>query len=160
MSNPVELVIRRADRTEAEAAVGVIIESRHASVPAIPAPVHPDHEIRAWFRDIVMASNEVWVALDSGEIVGTMVLAPGWIEQLYVAPKSTGLGIGAALLRRAMSEASGPLDLWTFASNDGAQRFYLRHGFVEQERTNGDNEEGAPDIRYRWVAPQPPADQR
>ena len=43
------------------------------------------------------------------------------------------------------------LQLWTFASNVGAQRFYERHGFEAVERTDGsDNEEGAPDIRYVW----------
>jgi hypothetical protein len=30
----------------------------------------------------------------------------------------------------------------------GAQCFYERHGFVETRRTEGDNEEGAPDILY------------
>lgn len=28
--------------------------------------------------------------------------------------------------------------------------FYERHGFVEVRRTPGDNEEGEPDILYRW----------
>jgi hypothetical protein len=45
------------------------------------------------------------------------------------------------------------LQLWTFVSNLGAQRFYLRHGFVEVERTDGAaNEEHAPDILYEWSA--------
>jgi hypothetical protein len=35
--------------------------------------------------------------------------------------------------------------------SQGAQRFYLRHGFVEVERTDGaGNEEHAPDIQYGW----------
>jgi hypothetical protein len=42
------------------------------------------------------------------------------------------------------------LQLWTFASNASAQRFYERHCFVETRRTDGDNEEGAPDILYAW----------
>ena len=46
------------------------------------------------------------------------------------------------------------LQLWTFASNVGAQRFYERHGFVAIRRTDGrDNEEGAPDILYVWGKP-------
>ena len=40
--------------------------------------------------------------------------------------------------------------LWTFAANTGARRFYERHGFVATRRTDGDNEEGAPDILYVW----------
>lgn len=42
------------------------------------------------------------------------------------------------------------LDRWTFAANAGARRFYERHGFVAIAVTDGDNEEGAPDVRYHW----------
>ena len=62
----------------------------------------------------------------------------------------TGRGIGAELLRLAKRERPQGLRLWTFASNTAAQRFYERHGFVEAERTDADNEEGAPDILYVW----------
>lgn len=82
-----------------------------------------------------------------------MVLSAGWIEQLYLAPGWTGRGIGARLVRHAQDLAVGPLELWTFASNLGAARFYERHGFVQVDRTDGDNEEGEPDIRYRWTPP-------
>jgi len=51
----------------------------------------------------------------------------------------------------AKRERPQGLQLWTFASNAGAQRFYDRHGFVETRRTDGrDNEEGLPDILYVW----------
>lgn len=50
------------------------------------------------------------------------------------------------------------LRLWTFVSNQGAQRFYQRHGFQEAERTDGArNEEGAPDIQYQWAPAEPSA---
>ncbi len=32
-------------------------------------------------------------------------------------------------------------------------RFYEAHGFVEVDRTEGDNEEGQPDILYCWSSP-------
>ena len=38
-----------------------------------------------------------------------------------------------------------------FQKNEGARRFYERHGFTAVEWTDGDNEEGAPDVRYRWT---------
>ena len=31
-----------------------------------------------------------------------------------------------------------------------AARFYERHGFAALETTDGANEEGAPDVHYRW----------
>jgi ribosome-binding ATPase YchF (GTP1/OBG family) len=40
--------VRRARAGEARAVADVWLRSRHASVPAIPAPVHTDDEVRAW----------------------------------------------------------------------------------------------------------------
>ena len=62
----------------------------------------------------------------------------------------TGRGIGSALLDHAKARRPDGLDLWAFQSNTGARRFYERHGFVAVAETDGDNEEGAPDVRYRW----------
>ena len=45
------------------------------------------------------------------------------------------------------------LDLWTFQTNIGARRFYERHGFVSVDTTDGENEERAPDVHYRWSNP-------
>ena len=84
------------------------------------------------------------------DLVGLLVLDGDWVDQLYVEPALTGRGIGTKLLVLAKRERSGGLRLRTFASNLGAQRFYERHGFAEADRTDGDNEEGAPDILYVW----------
>lgn len=144
--------VRRAVATEARAVADVWLRSRRASVPAIPAPVHPDDEVRGWFADVVLPDREVWVATDGtdGAIVAVLVLDGGWLDQLHVAPGWFGRGIGTALVDRAKAERPGGLDLWTFAGNTGARRFYERHGFVAVATTDGDNEEGEPDIRYHW----------
>lgn len=126
------------------------LRARLASVPFIPPPVHTDAEVRAWFREAVLQQQEVWVADADGEPVAVLVLDHGWIEQLYVEPTLTGHGIGGALLRVAKDRFPAGLELWTFESNGRARRFYERHGFLAVDRTPGDNEEGAPDIRYRW----------
>ena len=42
------------------------------------------------------------------------------------------------------------LTLWTFVANEGARRFYAREGFVEVGRTEGENEEGLPDVLLAW----------
>ncbi len=154
-SEPAPLVIRPADKGDGPDAAHLLIAARKAAIPAIPAPVHSDDEIVEWFCGDVMATMDVWLAFEADALVGVMVLAPGWIEQLYVAPARTGSGIGTALLERAFAETEGTLDLWAFQSNHGAQRFYERHGFVEIARTDGDNEEGAPDIRYRRSGNRP-----
>ena len=147
-------MIRRAAADEGEEAARLIVAARHAAVPAIPPLAHSDEEVVAWFCDHVMAEMDVWVAHDGSAIVAVMVLSDGWLEQLYVEPGETNRGYGSTLVRHAQSLATGPIDLWTFVSNTGAQRFYERHGFVELERTEGNNEEKQPDIHYHW--PQNP----
>jgi GNAT superfamily N-acetyltransferase len=127
-----------------------LIAARRAAFPAVPPSVHSDEEVTAWVRDVLMLTREVWVA-DSGQaILAVMALSNGGIDQLYVDAAWTRCGIGSVLVDHAKATSTGCIDLWTFASNAGAQRFYERHGFVEIARTDGDNEEGEPDIRYRW----------
>jgi GNAT superfamily N-acetyltransferase len=144
---------RRASPAESDTAANVILAARHTAIPSIPPLAHTDADLRRWFRDTVMVDQEAWVVEIAGTIVGVMVTTPGWIEQLYVLPGFTSSGCGSALVDHAKVQTDRPLELWTFTSNVDAQRFYLRHGFVEVDRTDGDNEERAPDIRYRWALP-------
>ena len=133
-------------------AAEVYLSSRHAAVPAIPALVHDDDDVRRWIAETVFPDQELWVAEDDASgVVGLMVLSGNWVDQLYVAPAWTGRGIGSELLSTARSLRPDGLQLWAFQSNVRARRFYERHGFTEAERTDGTrNEEGAPDVRYVW----------
>jgi GNAT superfamily N-acetyltransferase len=145
------LVIRRAVDADASAVADVFLASFRAAYPTLPA-VHTDEQVRAWIRDSVVHGSECWVAVDGGEIVAMMALAPGWIDHLYVAPGRLGEGIGRRLLELAKAQARGPLELRTFQMNERARRFYARSGFVEVERTDGaHNDEREPDVRLRWV---------
>lgn len=145
--------IRRAGITDAADAAEVYLRARHAAVPAIPALMHSNDEVRRWFRDVVFAEREVWVATDpEAGIVAVLVLDGDWVDHLYVDPGLTGRGLGWALLTVAKRERPSGLQLWAFQSNVGALRFYEWNGFVEAERTDGTgNEEGAPDVRLVWV---------
>ncbi|MBY5931808.1 GNAT family N-acetyltransferase [Tateyamaria omphalii] len=92
----------------------------------------------------------VTVAEQGGQIRAFSARNGADVHALYVDARAQGQGIGADLLAE-MQAASDHLTLWTFETNTGAQRFYLRHGFVEVERTDGArNDEGLPDIRYDW----------
>ena len=116
----------------------------------IPPPIHADDDVRAWFATTVLPERETWVIEDEGAVVALMVLEPGWIDQLYVEPMYTGRGLGSRLVDLAKELNADGLDLWTFQANAGAKRFYERHTFVAVDTTEGDNEEGAPDVRYHW----------
>lgn len=143
-------VVRRARPDEAGPAAEVWLASRRAAFPAVPAPTHDDADVRRWFAGVVFGGGrEVWVAEGGGALVAVLVLRDTWLEQLYVAPGHTGRGVGSALL--GVAKSGRPfLQLWAFQSNVGARRFYERHGFVAVETTEGDNEEGEPDVRYQW----------
>lgn len=127
-------------------------EVREANLATIPPVAHTHDEIRHWAAEILLPRNEVWVANDAeGRVVGFIALGrPDWVEQIYVHPSCAGRGIGSRLLDLAKRELAGQVQLWTFQSNQGARRFYARHGFHEVEWTDGDNEEGAPDVRLRY----------
>lgn len=145
----------RRPRPDEGALVGELYwRARAAAVPAVPPSVHHHDAVLVHFTSL-LARQEVWIAEDGGAVVGLLVLRPGWIEHLYVEPDRTGTGIGSRLLDHAKQAQPGGLDLWTFQSNGGARRFYERHGFVAVASTDGDNEEGAPDVRYRWAGTAP-----
>jgi GNAT superfamily N-acetyltransferase len=148
--------LRRATSADADAAAEIYLLARHHAVPEIPPLVHPDDGVRQWMHG-VLPDLEVWLAFaGDGAPLGLMVLDSDWLSQLYVHPAWTGRGLGTRFVELAKRRRPGGLQLWTFESNVRAQRFYERHGFTVQERTDGSgNEEQAPDLRYRWRPPKP-----
>ena len=142
--------IRRADPSEASAIGDLYWRAREAAVPAIPPSVHDRDDVLDHFATVVLPQRDTWVAADDAGIVGFLVLEPGWVDHLYLEPSRTGQGVGSHLLDHAKEVQPDGLDLWAFRSNTGARRFYERHGFVAVAFTEGDNEEGAPDVRYHW----------
>jgi GNAT superfamily N-acetyltransferase len=128
----------------------VWLRSRAASVPAIPPPAHTDDEFRRWFASVVLPTRDVWVVDHDDRVVALMVLAGGWIDQLYVDPPMLGRGLGSRLVELAQQLNPTGLELWSFEANAGARRFYERHGFEAVGATEDDNEERSPAVRYRW----------
>jgi GNAT superfamily N-acetyltransferase len=156
-----QITVRRGTRADARAAADLWLRARRAAAGAIPPPVHDDDDVRGWFAGHVVPDTELWLAEDhTSMLVGILVIDGPWVDQLYVEPTMTGRGIGARLLTLAKDQRPDGLRLWTFASNAAAQRFYERHGFMATRRTEGDNEEGAPDILYEWAGPTGPSASR
>jgi GNAT superfamily N-acetyltransferase len=144
--------LRRAGPHEAVAVADLWLRSRKASVPANPPAIHSDSDVRSYFSTVVLVEQEVWVIDRSATgIIAMIALKDDWIEHLHVEPGLTGCGLGARLVDLAKDWSVESLDLWTFQSNTGARRFYERHGFLVVAMTDGENEEGAPDVRYRWA---------
>lgn len=143
--------IRRARPEEAEVVASLYWQARRESEPAIPALVHDWPSVESWVRDVLMRDGEVWVAAGPEGLVGLMALRePDRLEQIYLLQHATGQGLGARFLSVARHRFPDGIQAWTFQSNTGARRFYERHGFWPVRWTDGDNEEGAPDVLYVW----------
>lgn len=148
-NDTVDVAIRRGLPVESDALAELLWRVRRQSLGAIPPGVHPVEEMRGWMASAVFGSLEVWVAEAAGQPVGLMILKrPDWLEHLYIDADFAGQGVGSRFVELAKRELGAGLQLWTFQSNEGARRFYERHGFVAAQFTDGDNEEGSPDVRY------------
>jgi chorismate mutase/GNAT superfamily N-acetyltransferase len=151
-----EVLIRPAGLEDAPAMADVHVDCRNANVGSMPPMVHSREETHAWMAGRLAADSEGWVAERDGRIVGYLVITGDWVDDLFLAPGETGQGIGGALLDLAKAQRPEGLCLWVFESNQGARRFYRRHGFVELESTDGSgNEERAPDVRLAWPGADP-----
>ena len=145
------VTLRRADSADAGAVAEVWLRARRAAVPVVPAPVHPDDEVRQYFQTVVVPTKETWLAEVDGTAVAVLVLDGDEVDQLYVDPDWQRRGVGSRLVGLAQARRPDGLALWTFQTNLPARRFYERHGFVAVDWTDGSaNEERAPDVRYVW----------
>ena len=155
MLQPGQPVVRAVRSNDAADCSQVYLRARAFALAEVPV-VHRDSEVRRWMADDVIGHNDVVVADLDGTVVGLLVLAAGtagqgWIDQLYLDPAWIGRGLGDRFIEVAKQRFAAGLQLWTFAVNGPAQRFYERHGFVAVERTDGSgNEERSPDVRYHW----------
>ena len=108
-----------------------------------------DHRplLGGWFID----HDEIWVEDEDGVVTGFAGLNGDVLSHLYVDHEHQGRGIGTSLLDHAKSQRPERLELWVFQKNEGARRFYERHGFRLVRLTDGaDNMEKEPDALYEW----------
>jgi GNAT superfamily N-acetyltransferase len=97
------------------------------------------------------------IAVD-GQCAGVVAVRSPWLrgpylELLAVLPGHQGRGIGAAVLRWLEAQAEPARNLWVVVSafNEGARRFYARHGFAEVGAVPGLVREGFDEILMRRV---------
>jgi GNAT superfamily N-acetyltransferase len=147
-----EATIRPARPDDAAACAGIL----NAWIDATPwmRRVHPAEDAVRHYREHVFAVCEVTVAEREGAVVGFLAVeAGGRVDALYLDAAARGQELGRALVAAAKAARPGGLSLWTFLANEGARRFYAREGFVEVRRTEGENEEGLPDVLLAWSGP-------
>lgn len=131
-------------------AIANILTGWIAATPWMPR-IHT-RASEAGFARLLVDRGWTTVAKNENRVLGFLSRDASEIHALYLAPFARGKGVGTALLDHAKM-ARETLGLYTFQSNEGACRFYLREGFVEDFRTDGaGNDEHLPDIRYVWSA--------
>lgn len=141
------LVLRSARTTDA-GRTGAILSGFIDETDWMPR-IHSRAQDLAHVGDLI---DRGWVRVVEyrGQIAGFLARDGQVIQSLYVDMACRGRALGGHLLAEAKAQ-SDVLTLWTFEANLAAQRFYLKHGFVEQSRSDGaGNDVGLPDIEYMW----------
>ena len=153
---PTDLTLRPATASDLPDLAEVHLAARAGAATAFPPAAHGDDEVRAWVAGWDLTAYDVRVGVVDGRVVGYSRATPTWLDDLYVHPEAQGRGVGAALLAEVLAAHPDGIGLWVFESNGPAHEFYLRHGFVALERTDGSaNEELAPDIKMVWPGRDP-----
>jgi len=142
-------MIRRA--TEADAAeVSRVFVAARDGMPYLPR-IDDEHRpaLGGWFIE----RGPIFVDEDDGRVLGFSGVKDGELTHLYVDPAAQNRGVGSRLMEHAKAESPDGLYLWVFQKNEGARRFYERHGFQLVELTDGSgNMEREPDARYEWMS--------
>lgn len=143
----------RPARSFDAAACAAIVNDWIDSTPWMPR-IHDAPTIAWFYREHVFRHQRVTVIERGGEVAGFLALDPtrDCVTSLYLHAAARGSGLGARLLGHAKAQTPR-LSLWAFQANTGARRFYLREGFREGRRSDGENEERLPDIEFLWQRP-------
>jgi N-acetylglutamate synthase-like GNAT family acetyltransferase len=107
-----------------------------ARIGRAPAPMSAD------YRTLVTATDQTWVLVDGGEVMGVLVTIPKsdhlLIENVAIAPSAQGRGHGRTLLacaeRQARELGLPELRLYTNAAMTENLAFYPRMGYRETAR--------------------------
>ena len=125
-------MLRRATPEDADALAAILRAAMRGAMPWLPE-LHTPEEDRRFLGEIVLPNEEVWVAERDGLVVGFTALGTrdgaDYLQHIYVAPATSGpRHRHASYCGRAKERRPAGFRLWVFQRNDGARRFYERHG--------------------------------
>lgn len=142
------MTVLRPARDMDTSAVGAILSGFIDETPWMPR-IHSRAEDLAHAAQLI-ARGWVTVAEEKAAVVGFAAQDGDDLDALYVASDMQGMGVGSALVSD-LQRRRPRLVLWTFQANTRAQTFYVRHGFIEVDRTDGQrNDEQLPDVKMIW----------
>jgi len=111
---------------------------------------HTFEEDQAYFRDVILVNNDVWVSELDGVVIAFLSIAGDFIDQLYVDPNYQRRGLGKALLGHARSLSPEHLWLYTLQINTNGRAFYEKNGFYAVKLGVSPPPESEPDVEYHW----------
>ena len=139
----------RRGETGDVAPIARMMRSTYDEMTYIPR-VHTPEEDLAYIAGLV-AEHEVWVAEEGRAVLGFAILSADQLLQIHVEPGEQNRSIGGRLFAEAKKRRPAGFSLWVFQKNEGARRFYERHGCELVRVTDGQgNEEREPDAQYEW----------
>jgi len=146
-----DITIRRAEAADvpllAEMRVRSSVERRAYVAPAEVENFHRN-SLRGFAAALEAGLLQAWLAFDGDRPVGTASLMflpslprlgvdverDGRVRNVYVQPEYRRRGIGLALMRVVLKEASGAnVDRLTLGTSDQGRALYERLGFVQKE---------------------------
>ncbi len=142
----------RPARTQDMAACAAILNAWIDETEWMPR-IHPHDDVVRHYKTVVANERKVFVVAAENKIAGfTAFGTDHLVTALYVDRNYRRQGVGRLLLNCAKRYCDSDVSLWTFQKNQSAIDFYGHEGFVEINRTDGDNEEGLPDLLMEWRA--------
>ena len=111
---------------------------------------HTFEEDCAYFRDVILHNNDVWIAEIDGRVAGFMAIAGDFVDQLYIHPDFQRRGLGKMLLDYAKQLSPEHVWLFTLQINTNGRAFYEKNGFVAVRFGVSPAPESEPDVEYHW----------
>jgi len=155
----VDLLLRRATPSDAEAIAGVYVASWNEGFgDLLPPRVLNREQVARWQRDLREASGRWWLAESAQLVIGFAGTGPsrdpidaalGEVDTIAVAPHSWRHGVGRRLMSVAVSDLvdAGYREgiLWTLADYRQGSEFYQATGW----QASGELRDGGRQMAFR-----------
>jgi ribosomal protein S18 acetylase RimI-like enzyme len=145
-----DIVIRKAREDEFDAVTRVWMDSHVSTGLAAPGDAS-FAELRARIPVEIANGWHLHVAELDGEIAAMLAFRTrdNYLDQIFVAPRFQGRGIGKRLLAFTRRHLPDEILLRTAVGNTRAIAWYEREGFVRENEVMQDGWSG-PRVYYRW----------